>query len=160
LLAGPSIIVVIILLSRYFVSRAISNKPVPDLIPTPVKKPPVKSRPETTTEKPSGNTEAALVTARARLALPYDLEIRINEKGREIGRADLVRVLSLDELGLISHKQFKITFAGDNFLIEDSGSPNGTSLNGKDIAGQGPVKLNDGDLIEPAGVVKLKFQAL
>jgi hypothetical protein len=158
LLAGPSIIVVIVLLSRYFISRAVSNKPVPELIPAPVKKPSSKPLPEAAVVQPSTTPEKAPVTARARLVLPDDLDLKITEKGRPIGRADLVRVMDLDQLGLISRKQFKITFDGENFLIEDSGSPNGTSLNGKDIAGQGPVKLNDSDLIELAGVIKLKFQ--
>jgi hypothetical protein len=95
--------------------------------------------------------------ARARLVLPDGPEIQLNEKSRVIGRAELARALDLDTLGLISRKHFEITYAEDSFFIEDKASPNGTSLNGKAIAGQGPVKLNDADLIEPAGAIKLKF---
>jgi pSer/pThr/pTyr-binding forkhead associated (FHA) protein len=48
----------------------------------------------------------------------------------------------------------------EQYYIEDLGSANGTHLNGKDISGQGPVGLDDGDIIEPAGAVHLKFHLL
>ena len=98
--------------------------------------------------------------ARAKLIMPGGLELQLNEKNRVIGRPDLTRALELDDLGLVSRKHFEITYTEDSFFIEDKESANGTSLNGKAIAGQGPVKLNDADLIELADVIKLKFQIL
>ncbi len=173
LLAGPSVIVVIIILLRYFISGALDRKAVPDLIAAPVKKDAGKAlekTPDRTPKKIAGEAEqektpepepeGALVVASARLVLPGDLVIKLNGKARTIGRADLGRVMELDQLGAISRKHFKITFDQDSFFIEDNGSANGTSLNGKPIAGQGPVKLNDGDLVEPADAVSLKFQEI
>lgn len=170
LLAGPSVIVVIIILVRYFISGSLGKKPVPDLIPAPViketgkdseKKPaPSAIHPTKQEGTPEQAPESPPVAASARLVLPGDLVIKLNEKARTIGRADLGRVLELDQLGTISRKHFNITFDQDSFFIEDSGSANGTSLNGKPVAGQGPVKLNDGDLIEPADAVRIKFQEI
>jgi hypothetical protein len=98
--------------------------------------------------------------ARAKIALPNGIDIQLTGKGRVIGRADLARALSLDDLGLISRRHFEVKSDGEQFYIEDLGSSNGTHLNGKDISGQGPVSLDDGDIIEPAGAVHLKFHLL
>jgi hypothetical protein len=162
LLASPSLLVVIVILIRYLINRPRQEKPVAELIPAKDNKPsPKPVAKEAKPEQPVNRTEAALSPAppmaRARLVLPDGPEIQLNEKSRVIGRAELARALDLDTLGLISRKHFEITYAEDNFFIEDKASPNGTSLNGKAIAGQGPVKLNDADLIEPAGAIKLKF---
>jgi len=101
-----------------------------------------------------------LVPARARISLPDGNSIRLCGEEQVIGRADLSRALSLDELTLISRKHFQVKADGEHFYIEDLGSANGTTLNHKDISHQGPVKLADGDLIEPAGTVSLKFHLL
>jgi hypothetical protein len=104
---------------------------------------------------------AALPSAiRAKIALPNGIEILLAGKGRVIGRGDLARALSLDDLGLISRRHFEVKLDDEQFYVEDLGSTNGTHLNGKDISGQGPVRLDDGDIIEPAGAVPLKFQLL
>jgi pSer/pThr/pTyr-binding forkhead associated (FHA) protein len=44
------------------------------------------------------------------------------------------------------------------WFIEDSGSTNGTLLNGVEIRGKGPQELKDGDEISPGGVIRLVFQ--
>lgn len=163
LLAGPSLLVVIVILIRYLMGRVPSRKPVAELIPAPVAKPTPKQIDkvdQTVEEPPAVLVEEEPMPARGRLVFPDGLEIQLNEKSRIIGRADLARALEMDQLGQISRKHFEITFSKDNFLIEDKASANGTSLNGKNIAGQGPVKLNDADLIEPADVIKLKFLVL
>lgn len=172
LLISPSLIVVIIILIRYFISRAAGRKPIPELIPASVNGKAVKAAepPARVTKKAAEATvreqslqkvsEEAPTPFSARLVLPGDLIIKLNQREVLIGRADLARVLELDQLGLISRKHFKITFDQDSFFIEDSGSANGTSLNGRPVAGQGPVKLNDGDIIEPADAVRLKFQEI
>jgi hypothetical protein len=96
----------------------------------------------------------------AKIVLPNGIEILLAGKGRVIGRGDLARALSLDDLGLISRRHFEVKLDGEQFYVEDLGSSNGTHLNGKDISGQGPVSLDDDDIIEPAGAVPLKFRLL
>jgi hypothetical protein len=98
--------------------------------------------------------------ARAKIALPNGIDIQLSGKSRVIGRGDLARALCLDDLGLISRRHFEVKLDDEQFYIEDLGSSNGTHLNGKDISGQGPVSLDDGDIIEPAGAVHLKFHLL
>jgi hypothetical protein len=98
--------------------------------------------------------------SRARLSLPNGMEIQLAGASKIMGRGELARALALDDLGLISRKQFVINLDGDHFSIEDGGSANGTLLNSIDIKGKGPVDLNDGDIIEPAGAIKLKFHLL
>jgi hypothetical protein len=115
----------------------------------------------TATESPPSSPPALLeqpdapATPRAYLALPNGLEIQL-AGSKNIGRGELARALGLDELCLISRQHFRITCTDGQHFIEDMGG-GGTSLNGTDIRHQGEVSLNDGDLIELAGTVKLKF---
>ncbi|MGB8707947.1 MAG: FHA domain-containing protein [Dehalococcoidia bacterium] len=95
--------------------------------------------------------------ARAKIVLPNGIDIHLAGKGRVIGRGDLARALSLDDLGLISRRHFEVKLDDEQWYVEDLGSINSTHLNGKDISGQGPVSLDDGDIIEPAGAIHLKF---
>jgi hypothetical protein len=101
-----------------------------------------------------------LGAVRAKIALPNGIDIRLSGKGKVIGRADLARALSLDDLGLISRRHFEVKLDDEQFYVEDLGSANGTHLNGKDISGRGPVSLDDGDIIELAGAAHLKFHLL
>jgi len=98
-------------------------------------------------------------TARAILELPNSLKIRLGGEREIIGRAQVARALSLDELGLISKHHFKISFADDKAFIEDLGSTNGTAVNASSIRDAGPVELNDGDVIEMAGQTSLRFRS-
>ena len=100
------------------------------------------------------------VITRAKIMLPNGIDIHLAGKGRVIGRGDLARALSLDALGLISRRHFEVKLDGEQFYVEDLGSANGTNLNDKDISGQGPVSLDDDDIIEPAGAIHLKFHLL
>jgi hypothetical protein len=112
---------------------------------------------EVETEEPSATLPSA---ARAKIALPNGIDIQLSGKSKVIGRGDLARALDLDDLGLISRRHFEVKLDDGQFYVEDLGSPNGTRLNGKDISGKGPVSLDDGDIIEPAGAVNLKFHLL
>ena len=76
-------------------------------------------------------------TARAKLSLPNGMEIQLAGASKIMGRGELARALTLDDLGLISRKHFVINLDGDQFSIEDSGSANGTLLNSIDIKGKG-----------------------
>jgi hypothetical protein len=100
------------------------------------------------------------VTARAKIALPNGIDIPLFDNSRVIGRADLARLLNLDNLALISRRHFEIKSDDGKFYIEDLGSANGTRLNGDDISGDGLVSLDDDDTIEPAGAISLKFHLL
>jgi hypothetical protein len=100
------------------------------------------------------------VTARAKIALPNGIDIPLFDDTRVIGRADLARLLNLDNLALISRRHFEIKSNDGHFYIEDLGSVNSTRLNGKDISGAGPIGLNDDDTIEPASTIPLKFHIL
>jgi hypothetical protein len=102
------------------------------------------------------DTHAPAAVARARLALPGGMDIAIADN-RVIGRGDLARMMDTDELGQISKRHFEVSYSGDRFFIEDAGSSNGTRLNGAEIKGKGRVSLDDGDVIEPAGAVQIKF---
>ena len=96
----------------------------------------------------------------AKIVLSNGVEIHLSGGSRVIGRGDIARALSLDELGLISRRHFEIKSEDEQFYIEDLDSANGTILNGEDISGKGPVSLNNDDVIEPAGTIQLKFLLL
>ena len=151
-LAVIVIVVLGLLLRRVYLKRwanpesiAIDGKAPPAAEATPVIEKPVSEVPE---------------AARARLTLPDGLEIPLMGNTRIIGRAELSRALGLDELLLVSRKQFQITYGGGQYYVEDMGGPNSTRLNGEDIKGKAPLVLHDGDVIDAAGAVKLKFLAI
>ncbi len=93
---------------------------------------------------------------RVKLSLPNGAEIRF-AGNKSIGRSELSRALEIDQLGLVSRKHFEIIYKDDGYFIEDPGSANGTKLNGSAIGGKGTVALSDGDTIEPASTIKIKF---
>ncbi len=101
-----------------------------------------------------------LAAARAILEVPNGPGIRIAGDSTTVGRADLARSLEIDKLSLISRQHFRITFREEQYFIEDLGSAGGTSVNSADIRVSGAVSLEDDDLIEPSGAVKLRFHIL
>jgi len=151
LLVAPSIIVVIVLMG-WFARRSLRERrylqkaerqPLVELL----EQPSAPSRP------PAHGARAAT------LELPNGLEIRLGVEGEVIGRAEVARSLGLDELGAVSRQHFRISFEDGKPHIEDMGSANGTTINGRNIRGEGSVELQDGDVIEMAGKVSLKFKA-
>ncbi len=113
---------------------------------------------ESEPERLPGALPSAVVGAK--IVLPNGVEIKLAGNSRVIGRGDIARALSIDELGLISRRHFEVKYEEEQFYIEDLGSANGTRLNGEDISGKGLVSLNNDDVIEPAGVIRLKFYVL
>jgi hypothetical protein len=98
-----------------------------------------------------------------RLRLPNGMEIPVSEPYRVFGRETFERYgLPKDVLDFITREDrgghFKIYLRGMKWFIEDSGSTNGTLLNGVEIRGKGPQELKDSDVISPGGVVNLVFQ--
>jgi hypothetical protein len=144
---GTSLLVVVVglYLLRIYTRRRISQ----DTVPLPDE------------AEPEG-LSAALpsAVASAKIVLPNGIEIQLAGNSRVIGRGDLARALSLDDLGLISRQHFEVKLDDEQFYVEDLGSANGTHLNGEDISGKGPVNLNNDDIIEPAGAIHLKFHLL
>lgn len=104
---------------------------------------------------------AALIIAETGAELPLDFS-----KGEVlIGRADPVSRVFPDvdltphggyEAG-VSRKHCRILKQGDQFLVEDLQSTNGTKLNGQFIPPNQPRPLKDGDVLE-LGVLKVTFK--
>lgn len=96
----------------------------------------------------------------ARLILPNNNEIKIKEFENEkiFGREDFVGAIPADDLQFIGRKHFRIIKTDDGLYIEDMESANGTKLNGEEIKGSGRKKLNNGDEILVADVLKITFQ--
>ncbi|MGQ9462966.1 MAG: double zinc ribbon domain-containing protein [Candidatus Fervidibacter sp.] len=104
---------------------------------------------------------AALIITETGVELPLDFS-----KGEVlIGRADPVSRVFPDvdltphggyEAG-VSRKHCRILKQGDQFLVEDLQSTNGTKLNGQFIPPNQPHPLKDGDMLE-LGVLKVNFK--
>jgi len=160
LLVAPSLLVLMFIFVRYL--AAISRKPKPELAPAvPEVKQNKAIKPKDSYNKqaaPAAEAVKTPTTARAKLILPNGIELKLNVKSRVIGRADVARAMDTDKLAMISRHHFEISFSGDSFFVEDKGSHNGTSLNGKTITDQGPVILTDNDIIEPADAIPIIFQ--
>ncbi len=169
ILAIGVVIAVALVTIAYYVStrrrprEAIPPEAKPPTPPTPPT-PPAPREGETIAlpEAPTPAAEAETVVAMARLVAPDGSIIPITGTRQSFGREDFQNLVPPDKARLISRRarpQFTIfyDFGTGQFYIEDNNSANGTLLNGKQIKGQGPQPLKDGDTISPAGVVDLKF---
>lgn len=108
---------------------------------------------------PAGAAQPA-PAARGKLILSNNSEIVLADTTRTIGRGDLDRVVSSDDLKYISREHLRIDFENGAYYVEDHSSANGTKLNGTEIRGKGKQELKDGDRIEVAGVATLSFRVL
>jgi hypothetical protein len=151
LLVAPSVIVVIVLMG-WFARRALRERryrqsagrqPLVALLDQP----------------PAPSRSPLRGAAVAVLELSNGQMIRLGGESEIIGRARVARSLGLDELVAISRQHFRISFEDGKPFIEDMGSANGTTVNGRDIRGAGPVELHDGDVIKMAGKASLKLRA-
>jgi len=138
-----------------------ATAPVPPL-------PPAQTAGGETVVVPAGAKPASgggeTLTTLARLVAPNGKVIPVTSTRQRFGREDFVGIVDEDKLRLISRKsrpQFELYFdnAKKAWFIVDYGSANGTYVNGQDIRGKGPVELKNGDVISPAGVIDLVFQA-
>ena len=93
----------------------------------------------------------------ARLKLPDNREISLATRAQWIGRDDLKGIVPEHSVKYISGRHFVIGFENGQYYVEDQDSANGTKLNGTEIKGKGTFELNNGDLIEVAGVVAFSF---
>ncbi len=149
LVTAPPLLVIIVMLSLYLTGTYPRRRRGQNALPPTM---------EDEAEAPSAALTSTV--ARAKIALPNGVEIQFTGDKLVIGRGDLARALGLDELGLISRRHFEVKSEEEQFYIEDLGTANGTKLNGTDISSQGPVILNDNDVIEPADAIRLKFYVL
>lgn len=72
-----------------------------------------------------------------------------------IGRSEECEIHLLDRQ--VSRMHARITWTGEDYVLEDLGSKNGTHLNGQDVQGAAPEILHDGDEIQIALRFKLAF---
>jgi hypothetical protein len=79
-----------------------------------------------------------------------------------IGREDLAGILPPEKLAYVTRRakggQFQIIRYGNAFYIQDSGSANGTYVNGVDIRGRGWVQLRNGDVISVPNAFQAVFR--
>lgn len=95
----------------------------------------------------------------AKLILPDNSEISIGRADKIIGRHDLEKVVSPDDLKYISRQHVIIRVNCSQYYVEDRNSSNSTKVNGVNITGKGKQELKNGDNIQLADVVTLQFKA-
>ena len=93
----------------------------------------------------------------AKLVLPDKNQFVIMDSQRVFGREDFLGLLVTDKLLFIGKKHFEVTKTDDGFYINDLNTKNGTKLNNEDIGGLGKKKLENGDEICIANVLKIKY---
>ena len=116
--------------------------------------PPVKAPPAIVLEPPA----TLAPVNRAKLVLPDNSEIAINIPVKLIGRTDLEKVVSPDNLKYVSRRHFMINSDSSRYYVEDQNSSNSTKVNGINIKGLGKQELKDGDKIDLADMVGLTFK--
>ena len=90
-------------------------------------------------------------------------ELRLRGSRIVIGREDLASILPPEKLAYVTRRakggQFQIIRYGNAFYIQDTGSTNGTYVNGVDIRGKGWVQLGNGDVISVPNAFQAIFRA-
>ncbi len=109
------------------------------------------SDPPPSGDEPAATTGQAITKARLALQPRSGAEERAREfalDGSEltIGRAPNCQVVLADDQ-LASRRHAALRFDGERYTIADLGSSNGTYVNGAEIKGSTPVRLNEGDRI-------------
>lgn len=105
----------------------------------------------TVTRTPSRNVSFA------KLVLPNNNTIIVDETGRIIGREDFVGLEDTDKLLFIGKNHFRIVKNPDGFYIEDMKTKNVTQLNGQDVEVHSPKPLKSGDEILIGKTIKIEF---
>ena len=127
-----------------------STSPAASIIPAPQPIPPAKP--------PQTPTSPMAYIQRSWFILPDNSKIAIENSVKVIGRSDLEKVFSPDNLKYVSRRHFIINSEGGKYYIEDLNSANGTKVNGIDIKGKGKQEIKDGDKIDLANTVVLTFR--
>jgi pSer/pThr/pTyr-binding forkhead associated (FHA) protein len=95
--------------------------------------------------------------SKAKLVLPDNNEIMIDNPVKLVGRKDFEKYVSPDYLKLISRQHLVINSDGSRYYVEDRNSSNSTKVNGVSIRGLGKQEVKNGDRIELADAVTLTF---
>jgi len=105
--------------------------------------------------------EGGTLTIVAQLQLGPGNVIPITQLPQTFGRKDFKGKVSDEVLRAISRRHFTIDYdySTGTFVIIDENSTNGTFVNGVDIRGRGRHPLRNGDTINIAGLVNVKFIA-
>jgi hypothetical protein len=127
------------------------QNPASSAPPTPVIPAPITPAPVIT---PAIQTPS---TANAFLVLPDNVELPIQTR-RTIGRLDLAKYASPNEVMWLSRQHFDIFDENGAYYIIDEKSGNGTKLNGVEIKQKGKQALKDGDQIFVGDAVKVSFK--
>lgn len=80
-------------------------------------------------------------------------------KSRLLGRNDFISVLKPAKADLVSRQHLHVERKDNEYYIEDTGSTNGTRLNGSSITGKGRYLLKNNDTIDLGGALSLTFNA-
>ena len=147
------------------IGASINKPPVIKLIPERIIPPIITTTPRPSTAGPTvvaKREEATKVgVVLYRLRLPGGVDIPVFEPVRVFGRETFEKYVPSEVLQMITREErgghFRIFLRGNKWYIEDLNSTNGTLLNGKEIKGKGPQELKNGDTINPAGVLEIKF---
>jgi hypothetical protein len=96
--------------------------------------------------------------SKAKLIMQGNIDIPVSAAVLPIGRSDLARTVTAENLKYISKQHFTVSFSNGQYYIEDANSTNGTKLNGAEIKGKGKLQLKDGDIVDVAQVAELTFR--
>jgi hypothetical protein len=105
------------------------------------------------TSSPAAGTAPA-----AMLTMPDGNEMLLAGNSRSFGREDFEKFITPSENSYISRQHINISFDNGTYYIEDRSSTNGTRINDHDIKGTGRHALADGDTIDLAGKLNIKFK--
>ena len=118
-------------------------------------------------ETDTGGDTGGIEFAGGAIWMPDGQPIYFEDDPKVVGRPDIsdcLKSAGKDPLQ-VSRKQFTIFKESDSYYIEDGktsvqdkASGNHTTVNGKDITGQGKCELNDGDMIGLATVLDVTFR--
>jgi len=108
----------------------------------------------TKTSKPS----AAGTEISARFLAAGGGYVSIPANVKNLGRDDFWSFVVPGKVSMISRDHLRVDFENGEYYIEDLNSTNGTRINGSSINDKGRCLLNDGDLIELAGILTITFK--
>jgi len=104
-------------------------------------------------------THRTAAASGARLVTADGENMHIRGKDGFLGRSDFLALVKPSRADMISRQHLFVERKNDEYYIEDTGSTNGTRLNGSSITGKGKYPLKDNDIIDLGGALSLTFKA-
>lgn len=119
--------------------------------------------------QPSVSPPGPMAEANCVFILPDQSELSLTGPSRTFGRSDLIRFLREGEATEVSRSHFTVTEENGVYYVEDGGpdpnnpqawkpSVNRTLLNGVALQPNEKKQLNEGDVLDIAGLVRLTFR--